>query len=269
MENRVFLSHSNEDRDVARRVLSHLVRLGFAAWHDGLISPGENWAVEVRRGLDQSSAVLFLVSPHSASSAHSLSELRYAIDQDKDIFPLLVAAVGPDSIPSELSGYDLIDAVGIDDADLGARLEEQLGARLQSEQSEQNSLNKGYVFLSYANPDSDFAERLKTFLREKGYGYWDYEESDRDYHSQLFLELEEAILASAAVFSILSEDWKRSRWSVREYFFAEEAGIPVFLLRPKALGPTLAVAGMPYINFEHDESEGFRKLSRELERKGL
>ena len=129
--------------------------------------------------------------------------------------------------------------------------------------------SKGYVFLSYAEEDRDFVSLLKTFLKENNYAYWDYAESDRDYHSQLFLELEGVIKESVATLSVLSESWKRSQWSVKEYFFSEEAGTPVFLLKAKPLGPTLAIAGVPYIDFTLEIAQGMEKLRRELHRKGL
>jgi len=202
-------------------------------------------------------------------SVPALAELQYGIEQGKTVIPFLISNVNLESGPAELADYELIDVRNVDQSRLADRLAERLGGSFDAKSSELSYQSKGYVFLSYAHEDSEFVAKLKQFLEEQGYGYWDYEESDRDYHSQLFLELEEAILGSAALFAVLSEDWKRSRWTVREYFFAEDAGTPVFLLRSKALRPTLAVAGMPYIDFEDDESDGFTKLNRELERKGL
>lgn len=46
-------------------------------------------------------------------------------------------------------------------------------------------------------------------------------------------------------------------------------GTPVFLLKDKALGPTLAIAGLTYIDFTQDEAAAFAKLERELKRKHL
>ena len=76
------------------------------------------------------------------------------------------------------------------------------------------------------------------------------------------------IKEAAATLSVLSEAWKRSQWALKEYFFSEETGTPVFLLKAKTLGPTLAIAGMPYIDFTSDD-RGFEKLHRELRRKRL
>jgi hypothetical protein len=82
-------------------------------------------------------------------------------------------------------------------------------------------------------------------------------------------ELEGVIGDAAATLSVLSESWKDSKWTIREYFYSEEIGLPVFLLRAKQMKPSLAVAGSTYIDFASDAESGFRKLDRELRRKGL
>ena len=69
--------------------------------------------------------------------------------------------------------------------------------------------------------------------------------------------------------SVLSPAWKKSKWTLKEYSFAEEIGVPVFLLKAKIMGPALAIAGIPFIDFVEDEHKGFQKLDRELTRKGL
>ena len=125
------------------------------------------------------------------------------------------------------------------------------------------------IFISYAEEDLKFIEALRLFLEDHQYGYWDYGESDRDYHGQMFLELERIISEASATLAILTPDWKRSKWAYREYVFSEEIGTPIFLLRVKDMGPTLVVAGIPYIDFTKDVDQGFERLHHELKRKGL
>ncbi len=96
--------------------------------------------------------------------------------------------------------------------------------------------SKGYVFLSYAQEDSDFVDKLCEYLKKRGYGFWDYRSSDRNYHTFLFLELEDAISNSAATLSILSPDWKKSVWTPKEMFFAQDVKVPVFLLMAREMG---------------------------------
>lgn len=129
--------------------------------------------------------------------------------------------------------------------------------------------SKGCVFLNYAEDVSDFVDRPREFLRVHGYAYWDYEDSDRDYHSQLFLELEGVISKAAATLAVLSDAWKNSMWTVKKYFFPEEVEILVFLLRAKPMSQTLAIVGIPYVDFVSDGEAGFAKLDKELRRKKL
>ncbi|MCB9848518.1 MAG: hypothetical protein H6814_08905 [Phycisphaeraceae bacterium] len=112
-------------------------------------------------------------------------------------------------------------------------------------------------------------DRLKEFLKQRNNGYWDYRESDRNYHAEFYLELESVIQEAAAVLSLLSPWWKQAPTAFKEYYFAIEVGVPVFLLRVRNPGPTFAVAGMPYINISTDYHLGFRQLDRELLRNGL
>jgi hypothetical protein len=62
---------------------------------------------------------------------------------------------------------------------------------------------KGYAFLSYAEEDAEFVDELKGFLAKRGYSYWDYRESDRDYQQDLYLELEGVIAEASATLSFL------------------------------------------------------------------
>lgn len=68
---------------------------------------------------------------------------------------------------------------------------------------------------------------------------------------------------------IISPSWKRSKWTPREFLFAEEIGKPVFLLRAKKLEPTLLIAGLSYIDFSQDASTGYQELNRELISRGF
>jgi hypothetical protein len=128
---------------------------------------------------------------------------------------------------------------------------------------------KGYVFLSYAEEDADFLAELRVFFGQWGYAYWEFASSDRDYQKRIDLELEGVISGAVATVSVLSEAWKASTWSLRELFFSQEIGKPVFLLKAKPLSPTLAIAGFPYIDFTKDTQQAFSRLARELTRAGL
>ena len=267
----VFISYSRQDREIVERLTTDLNQRGIRVWRDiEQIAAGLDWAAEIEKGLKRASAMLYISSGHSRTSEFMKEEAHYFLQQQGLIVPIVVDDEGADSMPIFLrtiqwidlrDGYDLAleEIVRV----LGA--EHSTGAPVAPTQEK----SKGYTFLSYTEEDADFVKTLKGFLKDQGYAYWDYEESNRDYHGQLFLELEGVISEAVATLSVLSEAWKRSEWTVKEYFFSEEVGTPVFLLRAKQIGPTLAIAGVPYIDFTDDAENGFQKLDRELKRKKL
>jgi hypothetical protein len=269
--NYVFLSYSRQDQETAERLTADLNQRGIKIWRDiEQIEAGTDWAVEIEKGLMRASAMLYISSRHSKTSEWMKHEVSNFLQREGVIIPIVLDDEGAEYMPSFLRHIQWIDLRHGYERAL-ERIVSVLGAELSTgapvEPTEKKS--KGYAFLSYAEEDADFVVKLRGFLKEHGYAYWDYEESERDYHGQLFLELEGVISDAVATLSVLSEAWKRSKWTVKEYFFSEEVGTPVFLLRAKKISPTLATAGVPYIDFIDDVENGFKKLDRELRRKKL
>lgn len=270
-EKYVFLSYSRQDVSLVDKLTIALQQRGVRVWRDlEEIQAGASWMQEIAKGLKGASALIYVGSQHSAHSEWMNAEVVAFLGQGKLIIPIIADDAAVDAMPPLLRQYQWLDLRhgferAVDRIVEALRDEVTIGAPVQKKAKQ----SKGYVFVSYAEEDADFVEQLKVFMKEHGYAYWDYEESDRDYHSQLFLELEGVIKEAVATLSVLSEAWKRSKWTVKEYFFSEEIGIPVFLLRAKEIGPTLAIAGIPYIDFVPDMQAGFSKLDRELKRKKL
>ena len=288
----VFVSYSRRDQDFVDRLVADLRGHGAKIWLDReSIYAGDNWQEAIESGLAQASTLLYILTPDSLKSAWMSSEVGAAFGQGKRVVPVLAKDVSTEEVPPFLAQFQWVDFRESYDAGLkrllhglslapiapeakrpqkAAKTTRKAAAkRAAKSPAAPKRKTKGYAFLSYAEPDRDFVQPLKTFLRNHGYSYWDYEESDRDYHSQLFLELEGVIREASATLCVLSESWKRSQWTVKEFFFSTEVGTPVFLLKAKELGPTLAIAGLTYIDFTRDETAAFAKLERELLRKRL
>jgi hypothetical protein len=83
------------------------------------------------------------------------------------------------------------------------------------------------------------------------------------------LEIEERMLECSLLLTVISPDWKRSEWTQRELAFAREIKKPLFHLRFRNPGPTLAIAGDTYFDFEAGEDGAFSRLGRELDKKRL
>ena len=269
----VYLSYSRDERGLAERFASGLGALGFDVWWDAELAPGSSFDVEISRHLREAKAVIVLWSQRSANSSWVRSEASIA-HRDRKLLPVLADAGA--NVPLEFQSiYTVVYRNDIEQTlrDLLPALQELTGKSAQltpaTQRQKSEKQNRGFAFLSYSEEDADFRNRLVEFLRLQNFAYWEYGESDRDYDMLLFLELEKRIAESTLVLSILSESWKKSVWCVKEYFFAKEAAKPVFLLRAKPLGPTLAIAGEHYINFDKDEKKGFERLAKEMKRRGL
>ncbi len=289
----LFVSYSRWDRKnkpIIDQILNDLRAAGITLWLvPDDIPPGVEWQEVITDRLQGADGILYLFGRPLDKTHQIANELSVARSLDLPVFIVIItdrAALVVSELFTDLDqllfAYPVIDARNDYDerlADLIAQFPESVKPRREIMrggiapvavvESPPEPKSLGYVFISYAEEDSAFVEKLRVFLGEKGYGYWDYQASDRNFHTQLFLELEEVIQNAAATLSVLSPDWKASSWAAKEYLFSEEVGTPVFLLKVRELGPTLVIAGVPYLDFVRDEAGGFARLDRELRRKGL
>lgn len=268
----VFVSYSRRDKEIADRLEAELSARGFNVWRDvTAISPGEDWAHAIEQAFRDAAAFIFLISANSAKSEWVQRELLESLaTRDRPIIPVLIDSADEAYVPRDLASRQWVDlSQGFIEAieNIARVLHGSVSTTEPQQPAPQK--NRGYAFISYVEEDADFVEGLKEFLAGRGYAFWDFDESERNYHVQLFLELEGLIREAAATLSVLSDDWKRSDWTTKEYIFSEEVGTPVFLLRAKPMEPTLLVAGVPYIDFVSDPSKGFKRLDLELQRKAL
>jgi hypothetical protein len=234
------------------------------------VPPGVDWNEILVEKLVQADGLLFLFSRAMNRTPQAAREVETARARRIPFFPVVFQEKLLDQLTPELLEADpILIYENYDTAlkDLIARLPDSVVQNRPVKVEQPKS--KGYIFISYAEEDTTFVNQLRQFLKERGYGYWDYQDSDRNYQTQLFLELEAVIQNASATLSVLSPDWKRSAWAAKEYLFSEEVGVPVFLLMAREMGPTLVTAGVPYIDFMRDAERGFEKLDRELRKKGL
>jgi hypothetical protein len=273
----VFVSYSRWDRKankVIDRLLDDLRAAGVELWlAPDSVAAGTDFSVAIETALSQAQALLVLYGSRSPKARGLERELESAVLRGLPVYCVQIEDGVYPQMPAALAAYPQFALYENYEAVLRQLLEE-LPAAPQVERKRDQAKptaprSKGYVFISYAERDSAFVTQLRQFLKERGYGYWDYQDSDRNYHTQLFLELEEVIQGAAATISVLSPDWKQSKWAAKEYIFSEEVGVPVFLVMAREMGPTLVTAGIAYIDFTRDPAAGFARLDRELNKKGL
>lgn len=87
----VFLSHVEEDRDVALELADALGAAGYSTWcYERDTVPGPSYLLQTSRAIEASRAVVVLISPDSLGSHQVTSEVVRAHEEVKPFIPLLV-----------------------------------------------------------------------------------------------------------------------------------------------------------------------------------
>lgn len=266
----VFISYSRRDNVFIEKLTEALRTVGVRTWTDiENIAAGTNWQKGIEKGLKNASMLIYVSSKNSISSQWMDVELQEFLRSEKRVIPIVIDDEGASHLPFPLRKFQWADFRG-DFSVAFKKLLEGIRFLQQSEPIERPELkSKGYVFVSYADEDSQFVEELKSFLGEHGYAYWDFRESARNYDVDYSLELESVIKDAAGTLSVISPNWKQSQISLQEFHFSKQVGTPVFLLKVGDPGPTLLLSGLTYIDFTCELDKGFTMLNKELKRKGL
>ncbi len=229
----VFISYSREDRAFVDQLSQDLRSGGVTTWQDTKdIAAGENWRVAIQGSLRRASALLYVASARSVNSQWMSKELEAVFSRGTRVIPVVLDDKGEQGLPGFLRDLQWVDFRHGYEAALAQLLTALQPLRAEHPVELPTEQAKGYVFLSYAEEDASFVDELKGFLRERNYAYWDYRERDRDYHADLYLDLEGVIREAVATLSFLSPEWKRSRTAVKECYFSLEVGV---LLTPGVL----------------------------------
>ena len=78
---KVFISHAHSDEHLAQKVAAILQEAGLEVW-DAMreILPGDNWAQEVSNALQESEAMVILLTPDAVRSEWVRREMRWNIE---------------------------------------------------------------------------------------------------------------------------------------------------------------------------------------------
>ena len=91
----VFISYSHSDSPLAARVSAALRKTGLNVWDPEVhLLPGDNWPAQVGRALEESDAMVVLLTPNSVSSPHVRAEMAYALGSKSYSNRLIPVAVG-------------------------------------------------------------------------------------------------------------------------------------------------------------------------------
>lgn len=271
-----FVSYSRHDRradDAIDMLLDALRSTGLNLWlAPDSVPAGSDWQHTVTQAVERADAVIAIVTRRIVKATGMRREITQAVELGIPVIAVSYGTVPADNLPDVLEGAPFVPLLLEDISQTVREIVARMPAAVREAQPSPTEVpprSKGYVFISYAEEDTAFVQQLRAFMQERGYGYWDYQDSERNYQVQLFIELEEVIKNASATLSVLSPDWKKSQWAVQEYLYSREVNIPVFLLMARAMEPSIVIAGLPYIDFTRDQVEGFDRLDRELKRRGL
>jgi hypothetical protein len=109
---KVFISYSGPDERWANRLRSAFAKLEIEVWDPAShIAPGENWGLKYGKALENSDAVVVLISPASVKSEWVRYEIQYALSSPQFRDRLIPVLVRPtDDIPWILRKLRVIHA---------------------------------------------------------------------------------------------------------------------------------------------------------------
>jgi WD40 repeat protein len=116
----VFISYSRRDSDFVKRLHQALADRGRDVWVDWEdIPPASEWRDELHEGIDDSKAVIFVMSPRSLGSDECHLELTRAIDNGKRIVPVVWEDPDGVKVPEALANRNWVFLRVDDDFDRG------------------------------------------------------------------------------------------------------------------------------------------------------
>lgn len=103
----IFISYSHEDRFAAGALAQRLETLGYRPWIDySSIRGGDNWQQRIHEALDQSRALIVLLTPDSIGSDWVRQEVLMAFEANRRVIPLMIRPCEP---PDYLHTIQYID----------------------------------------------------------------------------------------------------------------------------------------------------------------
>jgi hypothetical protein len=100
----IFISYSRKDFNFAGKIVQELAENNLDTWIDWKSIPkGEDWELEIYRGIEEADAFLFLISPDSGTSQMCNKEIAHAATNGKRILPIVIRDADPNDLHPEIS----------------------------------------------------------------------------------------------------------------------------------------------------------------------
>jgi TonB family protein len=135
---KAFFSYSRDDLEFALHLAKDLKNAGANIWMDKLdIRPGQFWERKVEEAVTTCPRMLVILSPSSVNSPNVMAEVSFAMDEKKEVIPVLYRDC---KIPFRLRPFQYVDLRN----EYSQGLEELL-ATLGAEQTHQHKLDSKQV----------------------------------------------------------------------------------------------------------------------------
>jgi len=86
----IFISSENRDFAITQQIVQGLEKAGYSTWHYLESSlPGPTYLEQVLKAIDESEAIIIIISPYSVVSSQVNAEIIYGFEKQKKIIPLL------------------------------------------------------------------------------------------------------------------------------------------------------------------------------------
>jgi hypothetical protein len=268
----VFLNYANSDVKFVQQLVDDFNKAGISFWFESIdLKIGTNFREVTEIAITECKSMIVILSSNSRRTGYVAEKLSQAYNINKPIIGIFIDGDSKGDMEPYLIRASMLDMRGIRYESALPHLIELLHkVKINDQENITTKIQKSkYVFISYAQEDIQFIIPLRQFFKERGYSCWDYQDSERNHHSILRKELEDALRNATAAIFVLSPNWKASDWTQDEYDFATQLKTLIFRLMVHQMEETLGVTNRLWIDFMRDEKEGFAKLDNELRRAGL
>ena len=108
----IFISYSRRDKAFVDKFLNALHDNGYSSdlvwvdWED--IPSSAKWEEEIKKGIERTNSVIFVLSPEWVISNECKKELKVAAEYNKRLFPIVWQDVKAETIPAELASLNWI-----------------------------------------------------------------------------------------------------------------------------------------------------------------
>lgn len=104
---RIFFCYARTDSEFVLRLAKHLRSTGASIWIDQLDVPaGQRWDRVTQQALETSERLLVILSPQSIASENVMDEVNYALEEKKEVLPILYREC---DVPYRLRRFQYID----------------------------------------------------------------------------------------------------------------------------------------------------------------